>query len=247
MSEAVRLADYAIWGVALLLYAYDAARRFGPRDILLVEAGGAGLAPSLNESPFTARPRALAFAPLHLPHRGLFVATWGRPWIDAAGLGTALGELARFRALLTPARVLATLAFVLLFVVGPVLTALLGPDAAVVYTAAGVYPTALAAAIWLWWRRRAFALGPGRTALLTVELVVCPAFLPNLVRKLTVPYPIDVDGAQLALAAAGAEGRADLLMQLDRRMQVLLDEDGAADGVDRAQLDAYLATLRAAR
>ncbi len=42
----------------------------------------------------------LAFGPLYLPHRGVFVATWGRPWMDAAGLQATLGSLARLRAYL---------------------------------------------------------------------------------------------------------------------------------------------------
>ena len=54
--------------------------------------------------------------------------------------------------------------FVLLFVVGPVLTRLLGPDPAVLYTAALVYPTAIVAVAVVWWRRRAWRLSRGHAA-----------------------------------------------------------------------------------
>ena len=248
MVEPPRLADYAIWGVALVLYAYDAARRLGPREFLLVEAAGGRLEPSLNDSPFTARARVLAFGPLHLPHRGVFVAAWGRPRSDEAGLRTTLDALARFRGSLGAARVLACLAFGWLFLVGPALTLTLGPDAAVLYTAAGLYPTVLAAIVALWWRRGHFRLTRARAALVSVEILVCPAFLPNLVRKLTAPYPIEMDGAQVAVATAASELRAEFLVRLERRMQAMLDDgDGGTAAAARAQLDAYLTTLRDAR
>jgi hypothetical protein len=245
--EPPRLADYAIWGVALVLYAYDAARRMRPREFLLVEAAGGRLEPSLNESPFTARARVLAFGPLHLPHRGVFVASWGRPRSDEAGLRATLEALVRFRDSLRAARVLAALAFAWLFLAGPALTLTLGPDAAVLYTAAGLYPTVLAAIVALWWRRGHFRLTRARAALLSVEILVCPAFLPNLVRKVTAPYPIEIDGAQLAVATAAPEVRAEFLVRLERRMQAMLDDEGGADATARAQLDAYLTSLRDAR
>ena len=247
MSEAVRLADYAIWAVALALYAFDAGRRLGPRQLLLIEAADGRLEPTLNESPFTARARAVAFAPLHRPHHGVFLASWGRPWADAASIQPILEALARFRASVRPARVLAGLGFALLFAVGPILTLLLGPDAAVLYTAAALYPTTLAAVVWLWWRRRTFALGGGRAALLGIEMLVCPAFLPNLVRKLTASYRIEADGAQVALTLTQGEARAEFLTALERRMQALLEDEDGLDTADRAGLDAYLATVRAAR
>ncbi len=244
MLEPPRLADYAIWGVAVVLYAYDAARRLGPREFLLIEAAGGRLEPSLNDSTFTARARVLAFGPLHLPHRGVFVASWGRPRSDEAGLRTTLEALARFRGSLRAARAMAGLAFGWLFLVGPALTLTLGPDAAVLYTAAGLYPTVIAAIVALWWRRGHFRLTRARAALLSVEVLVCPAFLPNLVRKLTAPYPIEIDGAQVAVATAAPEVRAEFLVRLERRMQAMIEDDGGADPAARAQLDAYLTTLR---
>src|SRR5258705_3160 len=83
----------------------------------------------------------------------VFVASWGRPRSDEAGLRATLEALARFRDSLRAARVMAALAFAWLFLAGPALTLTLGPDAAVLYTAAGLYPTVLAAIVALWWRR----------------------------------------------------------------------------------------------
>jgi len=240
-----RATDYAIWLVALLLYLYDAARLLGPREMLLVEDAHGRLAPALGDNPFTSGARALAFGPLHLPHRGVFVATWGRPWSDGAALKTTLEAVARLRASLGVVRLLTALAGVLLFVAGPALTTALGPDAAVLYTAAGLYPTVVAAIAALWWRRRQLRLTAGRSALLSIEVLICPAFLPNLVRKITGQHPIEPDGAQVLAATATAEVRDEFLARLARRTEAMLDD--AADPPAQTGLSSYLATLRTAR
>jgi hypothetical protein len=243
--EHTRLADHAVWGVALLLYVYDAARLLGPRDVLLVEAGRGRLVPTLSDPPFSSWTRVLAFDPLHLPHRGVFLAAWGRPWRDDATLKIALESLARLRASLAPVRVTAVAAALLLFVVGPALTLTLGPNAAVLYTAAGLYPTALVAVAALWWRRRRFGLGAARCALLSLEVLVCPAFLPNLVRKLTGTPPLEADAVQILRATGEAGATVELVARIQHRSQEALEADDA-DPTAQAQLRAYLATIAGA-
>jgi hypothetical protein len=244
--EHTRLADHGIWAVALALYAYDAARLLGPRDVLLVEAGHGRLVPTLGDPPFTSWTRVLAFGPLHLPHRGVFLAGWGRSWRDDGTLQTTLDSLARLRAWLWPVRVTAVAAALLLFGVGPALTLTLGPNAAVLYTAAGLYPTALAAIAALWWRRRRFGLGAVRCALLSVEVLVCPAFLPNLVRKLTGTPPLETDAAQILRSTGEPGPTADFVASVQRRTRQLLEAE-ETDPAAQAELRAYLATLGAVR
>jgi hypothetical protein len=242
MLEPTRLADYTIWGVALVLYLYDAARMLGPREMLLVEAARGRLQPALGDNPFTSGTRALAFGPVHLPHRGLFVATWGRPWRDPAALAATLEPLAALRGSLGPLRVLAVLAAILLFAVGPLLTLALGADAAVLLTAAGLYPTVAAAIIVLWWRRPRLRLASARAVWLSLEILVCPAFLPNLVRTITAQHPIDADGAQVLVALAGDHAADEFLARLRRRTEDLLDAEGS-DPAGQAALHRYLTEL----
>lgn len=236
-----RGADYAIWVVALALYVGDAAKLLAPREMLLVEAGAGRLAAVFSEYPFTVAGRVLAFGPPLRPHRGVFVAPWGGAWTDAApavigtieGLGRSLGV----------ARAIAVWAFALLFLIGPVLTVLLGPDAAVLGVAALLYPTVVAAVVALWWRRRAFRLTAARAAWLSLEILLCPAFLPNLVRKLTAPLPIEADAAQLLVATATPDVRDALLERLERRAEELVAEATGHEPT-RAELRVYLETLR---
>jgi hypothetical protein len=241
-----RAGDFAIWLIALALYVFDAARLLSPRELLVVEAGGGRLASVFSAHPFTLTGRVLAFAPLVLPHRGAFVAPWGRPWADGRTLAATLAALAELRGVLRAPRILAAWAFGLLFVAGPVLTLLLGADAAVLYVGAVLYPTVLVAIGVLWWRRRAWRLTRGHAAVLSVEILVCPAFLPNLVRKITTAHPLPGDGAQIVLAAAADEVKAEFLVRLASRTEELINE--AADDEDgQARLRAWLTTVQAAR
>ena len=236
MLDQIRSWDYVIWAVALLLYVWDSAVLLSPRELLLVEAGRGRFSAALSESPFTVAGRVLAFSPLLLPWRGSFVAPWGRPWVGAADLAATLWSVQQHRGALLAVRVLATWAFVLLFVAAPLVTFFMGPNTAVVYTAILLYPTALAAIACLWWQRERLGLTGARTAWLTVDVLLCPAFLPNLVRKITVPRRIEIDGAQVLFAAAPREVDERFLACLESRAEQ-----------EEESLRSYLATVKAAQ
>jgi hypothetical protein len=181
-----------------------------------------------------------------LPHRAVFRAAWGRPWRDHGALTATLDSLGRLRDSLGPVRVTAALAALLLFVVGPALTLTLGPNAAVLYTAAALYPTVLAAGGALWLRRRRLGLGAARCALLSLEVLVCPAFLPNLVRKLTETSVLDVDAVQILGATADAATVAEFVARVERRTREMLEADDS-DPTAQSRLRAYLTALGEAR
>jgi hypothetical protein len=227
-----------------VLYLVDAARLLGPRQLLVVEAGRARLAPVFSAYPFTLAGRALTFAPILRPDRGAFLASWTRTWVPPAALRATLDGLAALRRPLLPARLLAVWAFLLLFAGGPVLSAWLGDDPAVLCIAALLYPTVFAAIATLCWRRRRWGLTRAQVAMLSVEILVCPAFLPNLVRKITGVRSLDVDGAQVVLAAADDAVKAEFLGRLATRTEELIDA-AADDAPDQAALRAYLAGVRA--
>lgn len=246
MLDPTHDADYTIWIVAALLYVLDAAKLLAPRELLLVEAGRGRLAAAFSANPYTIAGRVLAFAPMLRPHRGVFVARWGSAWIDHARLASMLESIERLRGSLLGARVLAAGAFGLLFVVGPALTLSLGTAPAILVTAAALYPTAIAAIAFLWWRRRALRLTTTRLVGLCVEILVCPAFLPNLVRKITVIERIDADGAQVLMATAASDVKSDFLTRLESRTEELIAGTDPADP-EHARLRAYLVTVLGAR
>jgi hypothetical protein len=244
--DETRGADYTIWLVALLLYVSDAAKLLAPRELLLVEAGRRRLAASFSEHPFTLAGRVLAFSPLLLPQRGVFVAPWGSAWSPETALRATLESIERLRGSLRFVRALAMWAFAVLFVAGPGLTLWLGTSAAVFYTAATLYPTTIVAVVWLWWRRRALGLTAGRAARVSAEILLCPGFLPNLVRKITGAQPVTVDAAQILAASASPSVRQGLLTRLERRTEELI-EAVDPEQPEAVALRAYLATVRATR
>jgi len=238
--------DYAIWVLALLLYLGDAARLLSPRQLLLIEAGPGRLVPGFSEHTFTTVGRSLVFGPVLMPYRGVFVASWSTAWRDAAGLQAALATIEALRRPLTVFRPLVSLVFALLFIAGPTLTWALGPSVAVLAIAAVLYPTILVTMAALWWKRRALRLPAGRAVWLSVEMLICPAFVPNLIRKITSVAPIEADGAQIIAATAPAEAREEFLARLAVLTEALIDE-ADDDHASRDQLRAYLATVRGAR
>jgi hypothetical protein len=246
--DETRGSDYVIWVVAALLYVWDAAKLLSPRQLLLIECGRRRLSAAFSESPFTITGRVLAFSPLLLPHRGVFVAPWGQPWADPTVLAAALKSVEELRGSLLVMRVLATWTFALLFIIGPVLTLLTGPNAAVVYTAVAVYWTALVAILVLWWQRRDLRLTKSRAAWLSVDVLICPAFLPNLVRKISAKEAIDVDGAQILFATATPETMGKFVTHLESRAEGLLEEEGAIpDDLGLDDIRSYVAAVRAAQ
>ena len=246
MLADTRGADYVIWGVAALLYVWDAAKLLSARQLLLIEAGAGRFSVAFSESPFTISGKVLAFGPLLLPYRGAFVAPWGRPWVAPAGLSATLQSLARLGESLLVVRVLATWGFVLLFVVGPVLTLMVGPNAAVVYTAVGAYWTVLMAILAVCWQRTAFGLTRAQAGWLSLDLLICPAFLPNLVRKITLTRPINTDGAQLLFAAAAADVKEEFVTRLEGRTESLVD-GAVPEGPELGELRSYVDGVRAAQ
>jgi hypothetical protein len=73
-----------------------------------------------------------------------------------------------------------------------------------------------------------------------------PAFLPNLVRKITALESIQADGAQVLVATAAADVKTEFLSRLESRTEELIEETGPDDPA-QAHLRAYLATVRGAR
>lgn len=82
---------------------------------------------------------------------------------------------------------------------------------------------------------------------MSIDVLVCPAFLPNLVRKITATQPIETDGAQLLFALATPEVKEQFVSGLESRTENLL---GAESSVDERGLDglrSYVKAVRAAQ
>ena len=242
MLDEARTSHYTIWAVAFLFYLCDAARLIRWRDLLLVEAGRGRLGTRLSDAPFTLAGRVLTFAPIVRPDRGVFIASWGGKWSTDRDVTDAVASIERLRGSLGGVRLAAITGFALLFIVGPALTVFWGPGAAVLLTAALLYPALLGTVLVLWRKRHDLGLTATQTLGLGVELLVCPAFLPNLVRKITTKHRVDADAAQILAVVAAAEERDELFARLRTRADQLLNE-ASADEALQQELRSYLVML----
>jgi hypothetical protein len=172
------------------------------------------------------------------------VAPWGQAWTEPSKIEANLEVLARLRGSLLVARLLATWAFGLLFIVGPPLSLVRGPTTAILYVAAAVYPAGLVALTMLWWQRRSFGMTPIRCAGLGLEVLVCPAFLPNLVRRITTLHRLEADAAQILLKTGAHTLTEDFLGKLEARAEELGE---ATNPQGQEQFRVYMATVRGAR
>jgi hypothetical protein len=238
--------DYAIWVVVGALYVTDAARLLAHNEFLLVETARGTFAPALSEAPFTLAGRVVSFGPLLRPDRAVFVLRWGDRWADPMAMRVALRRVTDLCAALVELRLVVAWAWVWLLLGGPALTFWLGPSAAIYCTMAAVYPATIIAAIVLGCRRRSLRLSGTRVARLIAEAFVCPPSLPNLLRKVTVAEPPEVDGVQIALALLEAGRRARFMEAMEHRAEELLNEM-EPDDPEGQRLLSYMTTARAAR
>ena len=246
MFDPPRAPEYTIWAVAFVLFLTDAARLLSAREVLLVETGRGRLAAAFAANPYTLGGRVLSFGPLHLPYRGVFIAPWNRAWSDAATVQTVVDRLRRLGHSLFVPRVLALSAFCLLFVIGPALTFLLGVSVAIVLIALALYATVLVAIGCVWWQRATFGLSARKATFITLELLACPAFLPNLVRKITTSTPVEADAAQILSATSTGDVTEEFLARLETRTEALLGELKPDESLE-GDLRAYLAAVKGAR
>lgn len=245
MLQVTHPGDYTIWVVAFLLFAIDSARMLSVRELLIVEDRHGKLYTPFTDAPFTIVGKPLYLCPLHLPHRPVFIAAWGKPWVSTEKLTAVLDGLAEVRRILIIPALLASWAFILLFVAGPLLTFWLGPNAAVIYTAASVYPSAVACVLSLWMNRQDLNLTTAKILWIGTEMLVCPAFLPNAVRKVTCARAVDADAAQLLLAAAPMDVKEEFVRRLERITEETLEALDPQDS-EWERLRSYIADVRAA-
>lgn len=87
---------------------------------------------------------------------------------------------------------------------------------------------------------------PSHAIWLTIDILICPAFLPNLTRKITAREPIAVDGVQIVFARATSEMKAELVRRIENRTEGLGEESDALDEAGVNEMRSYLDVVRAA-
>jgi hypothetical protein len=222
-------AELALMLVALGLYLYDSALLLHINEAVITPRRG-GWRLRFGSSHLGFRGKELYLPSPFLPHRPGFLLLWPlRPGsTDAPGIWESRRKLFRPVAPLVWAMACA------LFVLLPLgLFSVVG-DWILLVALALLYAAIAGVLLWLAMKRRELGLSASRLGSLAFELVACPPFAVNVVRRVSVEMPLDAD---LALAARQLQRpeewdatRGELVARLDEQI------DAEDEGSERCAL-----------
>ena len=211
--------------VALGLYLYDSALLLHINEGVITPRRG-GWRLRFGSSHLGFRGKELYLPSPFLPHRPGFLLVWHlrSGAVEAAATWEARSKLFR------PAAPLVWAMACALFVLLPLgLFSFLG-DWVLLLAVALLYAAIAGALLWLTMKRRELGLSARRLGSLAFELVACPPFAVNVVRRVSVEMPLDAD---LALAARQLQRpqewdatRGELIARLDE--QIDAEDEGSA-------------------
>ncbi len=147
-----------------------------------------------------------------------------------------------FLQVLGPLQVGVTALLLLIAVALPAVLYASGQGLPLLLLLAAIYALNLAMTVWLWRVRTALGLGARACIFLTVDLLLCPPFAINLVRKITLQLKQAGDPLLFAREHFGAAQLAALCAQLARRVRAELAAD-ETDGAHHQQLQALCRRL----
>lgn len=163
---------------------------------------------------FTLAGRYLVFPGLFRPGASVIRANW-----HGTGPTTAL-RTSRPACLdaLAPLRWFARLIALLLFVAMPLVLVFTSSVAAMLVVGAGLYSAAIASTLYLVRKRHALGLSPRMLASIAIDVIACPPFAVNVVRKVTL-NACTLDAPQaFARTELSAQTYATLLAEARTRM-----------------------------
>ncbi len=208
-------AELYLAGGALAFYLLDSALLLYGNELVFVRsrAGWRNLAPS--EALLFGR-HVLLPNPL-TPFAPLMRVCWsesasrGAPPVRAAAPGLLLA--------LRPLQIGVMLLLLLIAVALPAMLFFYGQGLLLLALLVSVYALNIAITFWIWRRRAVLGLATRSCTILTVDLLACPPFAINLVRKITMLQPLAGDPLLFARAQFTATGFSALCALLARRIR----------------------------
>jgi hypothetical protein len=201
------------WLIPLAFYLADNAKTVAEDELIVLEDLRFRWRFKLDKTPFLVRGRHLYILPLLAPHLIAVKFPWFRHGVRAQrAVLDARRRISRWRGRSGGLRTISICSFVLMFVIAPVLTFLVG----LFNTLLLVLPPHLIlltlASLWLAIRRRTFGLGRWQAAVAVMEIVLVPGYLPNLCRRTAwATLGGDVDGVAFVKRCAPPETAAALI------------------------------------
>ncbi len=181
MLEAIANSWFGFWTAALVIVLVDSATLLAPGEFAFAFDRDGRPRLRIPTAPFLIRQKDLLIAALKYFATPFFVASVAAPdALDAARLAELRATAARCRAMCAYSYVTAAA----LVVVGPVASLTLGIGVALLGILPVLYLTAALALMAIFVTRQDFGLTGGKFASLAFELIVCPALVVNLNKRL---------------------------------------------------------------
>lgn len=193
-------------------YLVDTLAMLYSDEVVLVQRRRGWQAVLGSEATFSGRYPALPA--LLAPGAGVLRMRWGHAAVGAADVAALHASLARATPLRWPARIMAAL----LLGVLPVALLVDVTSNALLVLLAAIYVTSIGAVAYLIRHRRAFALTRGALASIALDVIACPPFAINLVRRLTLRLAHDMPPEQLAAAVLEPHACERVFAQARRRL-----------------------------
>ena len=210
--------------VAIGLYLYDSALLLHINEGVVTPRRGGGWRVRFGSRQVSFRGKELYMPSPFLPHRPGFRLLWDLPArsMEARSVWQARRDL--FKPLVPLVWAMALALFVLL----PLgLFSVLG-DWILLVALITLYLGIAVALLWLATRRRQLGLSPRQLGILVFELLACPPFAVNVIRRVSVEMPLEADlmsvARQLQAAADWNETRGEFIARLDEQIDAE-DED----------------------
>jgi hypothetical protein len=204
--------------LTLGLYLYDSALLLHINEGVVAPTRGGGWRVRFGSSHLSFRGKELYVPSPFLPHRPEFRLLWGLPsksmeahsvWEARRDLFKALGPLVWGMALA-------------LFVLLPLgLFSVLG-DRMLLLAIFLLYLSIAGALFWLGMKRKQLGMSTRRLGVLAFELLVCPPFAVNVIRRVSAEMPLDADlmsvARQLQVPADWNVTRGEFIARLDEQI-----------------------------
>jgi hypothetical protein len=224
------ISDSAFWFLAFSLYVIDNIKLIDVQEMLLVESMAFKMEPRLAQIPFEIRGRCLTILNPFFPFLMTFKAAWSPDERDKDIRAVRRDRrlILRLQRRVLQLRVIAALGFLNLFVAGPILASGMGLASSLLHI--GTVHLSLLLLLVFVVARDFFDLPSRYWTLFILECVICPMYLPTLLKRLSWQITLESNGVSFARRYGSTDLFSDLQSAVAvRTTEALLGDETAHD------------------
>ncbi len=238
-EEKGMITDDMFWLIAFFLYAVDHVKFLNGREMIIRETAALRLSPTLAPTPFTLTGRGLAILNPFLPYTAVFRFPWlATTSMTSDTLNKTKRDLDAARKRLAPFRAVAVSGSFTYFLVGPITTSFIGLGQTLIL----IVPLhfLLLALLGFVFSRDGFDLSRRQRAGLIAECLICPMYVPAIVKRLSWRRSQESDGVAFTRENLGAHTFAELMPNVAFRLSDMLE---GAEEAERVEIENYKAAI----